>query len=59
MHAVALDLPPHIVRQTDDVDLFLLPFARAQFEEMRRQAKKFAPALDDVEIEEEDEGLWC
>ena len=60
MRAAALDLPPHVIRQTDEIDLVLLPYARKVFAEIRRDASKFAPALD-VEFvdEDEDEGLWC
>ena len=62
MHAANLDLPPHIVRQTEDVDLYLLPLARAKIREMKRITNRFKPALDveiELEDEEEDEGLWC
>ena len=60
MHAANLDLPPHVVRMTEEVDLFLLSYARAKIAEMDEQAQKFAPALDVEFVEEdEDEGLWC
>ena len=62
MRAAVLGLPPHVVRKTEEIDLVLLPIAMRVWEDMKEQGQKFAPALDDVEIveeDEDDEGLWC